>query len=69
MATILIKDYTSGHYPNHMWHIDNVSHHSKRPKVLAALESAMAQFKLYPGATTATTATAKPPLMKWSGKA
>lgn len=56
------------HYETQRWFEKlpaRLSHHSKRPKVLAALEMAMNEFKGYPSAITGTR---KPSLMSWSGK-
>lgn len=56
------------HYETQRWFEKlpaRLSHHSKRPKVIAALDRAIIEFKEYPCAVTDTT---KPSLMNWSGK-
>jgi hypothetical protein len=56
------------HYETQRWFERlpaRLSHHSKRPKILAALERAIQDFKAHPSAITGTK---KPSLMGWSGK-
>lgn len=56
------------HYETQRWFEKlpaRLSHHSKRPKVLSALEVAINEFKEYPSAITGTR---KPSLCSWSGK-
>jgi hypothetical protein len=56
------------HYETQRWFEKlpaRLSHHSKRPKILSALEMAINEFKAHPSAITGTK---KPSLMGWSGK-